>query len=93
MESDVVAPGLQCLDWVVISVYFLALVAIVWWSSKKQDTTADYCSYPWISFADVPLFQLLVELEFFVRENLTKNILHGARSGEMILSNGHLVTA
>jgi len=33
---------LSGLDWVVIGVYFLALVAVVWWSSRKQDSSADY---------------------------------------------------
>lgn len=30
------------LDWILIFVYFLALVGIVWKSAQKQDTTADY---------------------------------------------------
>ena len=30
------------LDWVVIGLYFLALIVVVVWSSKKQDTTEDY---------------------------------------------------
>ncbi len=30
------------IDWLVIGVYFAALVGVVWWSSKKQDTTKDY---------------------------------------------------
>lgn len=30
------------LDWSVIGLYFAGLVVVVWWSSKKQDTTADY---------------------------------------------------
>ncbi|HEX7118809.1 MAG TPA: sodium:solute symporter [Longimicrobiales bacterium] len=30
------------LDWAVVGVYFLAIVGIVWWSSKKQDTSEDY---------------------------------------------------
>jgi solute:Na+ symporter, SSS family len=30
------------LDWVVISLYFAGLVAVVWWSSRRQDTSADY---------------------------------------------------
>ncbi|MDF7800385.1 sodium:solute symporter [Pontiellaceae bacterium B1224] len=30
------------LDWLVIAIYFAVLVGIVWWSSKKQDTSADY---------------------------------------------------
>ena len=29
-------------DWVVIAAYFAALVMVVWWSSRKQDTTKDY---------------------------------------------------
>ncbi len=29
-------------DWLIIGLYFVLLVGIVWWSSKKQDTTADY---------------------------------------------------
>jgi SSS family solute:Na+ symporter len=34
--------GLALLDWIVIGVYFACLVAVVWWSSKKQDTASDY---------------------------------------------------
>ncbi len=34
--------GLVGLDWLVIGLYFAALVGVVWWSSKKQDTSADY---------------------------------------------------
>lgn len=34
--------SLETLDWAVIAAYFLALVGVVWWSSKKQDTSADY---------------------------------------------------
>ncbi|MEN8256135.1 MAG: sodium:solute symporter [Verrucomicrobiota bacterium] len=30
------------LDWGIIGLYFSALVGVVWWSSKKQDTAADY---------------------------------------------------
>jgi len=30
------------LDWVVIGLYFSGLVAVVWWSSRKQATSADY---------------------------------------------------
>ena len=30
------------IDWLVIGVYFTALVGVVWWSSRKQDTTKDY---------------------------------------------------
>jgi SSS family solute:Na+ symporter len=30
------------LDWGVIGLYFAGLIAIVWWSSRKQDTSADY---------------------------------------------------
>lgn len=33
---------LALLDWVVIGLYFAVLIAIVWWSSRRQDTTADY---------------------------------------------------
>lgn len=29
-------------DWLVIGIYFAALVGVVWWSSRRQDTTADY---------------------------------------------------
>ena len=29
-------------DWIIIAVYFLIIVGIVWWSSRKQDTTTDY---------------------------------------------------
>ncbi len=34
--------GLSGLDWGVIGVYFLALIVVVWWSSRKQDSSADY---------------------------------------------------
>ncbi len=30
------------IDWLVIAGYFTALIMVVWWSSKKQDTTEDY---------------------------------------------------
>ena len=30
------------LDWSVIGIYFAALVVVVWWSSRKQDTATDY---------------------------------------------------
>jgi SSS family solute:Na+ symporter len=30
------------LDWTVIGAYFAALIGVVWWSSRKQDTSADY---------------------------------------------------
>ena len=30
------------LDWLVIGLYFLMLGAVVWWSSRKQDSSADY---------------------------------------------------
>ncbi|MHC5092237.1 MAG: sodium:solute symporter family transporter, partial [Planctomycetota bacterium] len=30
------------IDWLVIGVYFSALVGVVWWSSRKQNTTEDY---------------------------------------------------
>ncbi len=29
-------------DWGVLGLYFLALLAVVWWSSRKQETSADY---------------------------------------------------
>jgi len=34
--------GLSGLDWGVIGVYFAALIGVVWWSSRKQDSSADY---------------------------------------------------
>ena len=34
--------SLQSLDWLVIGVYFAALVAVVIWSSRRQKTSADY---------------------------------------------------
>lgn len=30
------------IDWLVMAAYFVVLGGIVWWSSRKQDTTADY---------------------------------------------------
>jgi len=34
--------GLEAADWAVIGLYFLALVAIVWWSSRRQASAEDY---------------------------------------------------
>jgi len=33
---------LSVLDWLVIGGYFALLIGLVWWSSRRQDTTADY---------------------------------------------------
>lgn len=33
---------MQNLDWVIVAFYFLGLIGIVWWSSRKQKTTADF---------------------------------------------------
>ena len=33
---------MHILDWAVMSVYFIGLIIVVWWSSRKQTTTADY---------------------------------------------------
>ncbi len=33
---------LTALDWSVTGAYFVLLAAVVWWSSRKQDSTADY---------------------------------------------------
>lgn len=30
------------LDWLVLALYFSGLIVVVWWSSRKQDTSADY---------------------------------------------------
>lgn len=30
------------LDWTIIALYFLALAGVVWWSSRRQQTSADY---------------------------------------------------
>jgi SSS family solute:Na+ symporter len=30
------------IDWLVIVLYFVVLIGIVWWSSRRQDTPADY---------------------------------------------------
>ena len=40
--AQVAQAKLGGLDWMVIAAYFAVLIAIVWWSSKKQDTTKDY---------------------------------------------------
>ena len=49
MEEPIVAEmtvkitaGLTTLDWAVIAVYFMGIVGVVIWSSRKQDTSADY---------------------------------------------------
>jgi len=34
--------GLQFWDWLVIAIYFSGLVAVVWWSSRNQNTASDY---------------------------------------------------
>lgn len=33
---------LHMLDWLVMGGYFILLIGVVWWASRKQDTTADY---------------------------------------------------
>jgi len=33
---------LTLIDWIVIGLYFAVLLGIVWWSSRRQSTTADY---------------------------------------------------
>src|SRR5690606_22155326 len=30
------------IDWIIIAVYFIAIVAIVWWSARRTETTGDY---------------------------------------------------
>lgn len=30
------------LDWLIVGLYFVLIIGIVWWSSRKQDTSADY---------------------------------------------------
>jgi len=30
------------IDWLVIGSYFAGLIVVVWWSSRKQNTSADY---------------------------------------------------
>ncbi|MBW1790747.1 MAG: sodium/solute symporter, partial [Deltaproteobacteria bacterium] len=35
-------PGFEGLDFLVLGLYFAGIVAVVWWSSRKQDTPADY---------------------------------------------------
>ena len=34
--------GLHWLDWLVIGAYFAVLAVVVWWSSRKQETSTDY---------------------------------------------------
>jgi len=34
--------NLALLDWIIVAVYFAFISYIVWWSSKKQNTTEDY---------------------------------------------------
>ena len=34
--------GLHWLDWTVIGAYFAVLALVVWWSSRKQETSTDY---------------------------------------------------
>ena len=34
--------SITTLDWLIVGVYFIGLVAIVYWSSQKQKTTSDY---------------------------------------------------
>ncbi len=33
---------MHVLDWLVLGAYFAGMVVVVWWSSRRQDTTADY---------------------------------------------------
>ena len=34
--------GLALWDWLVIGIYFSGIIGLVWWSSRRQDTSADY---------------------------------------------------
>ncbi len=34
--------GLTSWDWLVVALYFSGIAAVVWWSSRRQDTSADY---------------------------------------------------
>lgn len=34
--------GFAALDWIVIGLYFFGLILVVWWSSRRQDTSEDY---------------------------------------------------
>ena len=34
--------GLYWLDWLVVGLYFAALVVVVWFASRKQESSADY---------------------------------------------------
>ena len=34
--------GLALIDWAVIAVYFAAVIGVVYWSSRKQETASDY---------------------------------------------------
>lgn len=43
MEPSIpVHTGLATLDWILIGVYFVVIVAIVYWSSRKVNTSSDY---------------------------------------------------
>ncbi len=33
---------MQTIDWLVVAAYFALLIGIVWWSSRRQNTSADY---------------------------------------------------
>lgn len=34
--------SLNMIDWLVVAVYFLGLMCVVWWSSRKQNSSEDY---------------------------------------------------
>ena len=34
--------GLALIDWIVVLIYFCFLAGVVWWSSRRQETTQDY---------------------------------------------------
>jgi len=34
--------GLATLDWVVIGLYFAGIAGVVWWSGRRQESSADY---------------------------------------------------
>lgn len=34
--------GLVMWDWLIVALYFLGMVGVAWWSSRKQDTSTDY---------------------------------------------------
>lgn len=42
MNSLIAATGFEWPDWTILTLYFMVLIGVVWWSSSRQKTSKDY---------------------------------------------------